>query len=61
MRELFFPTYGLLPRPVKFPKMPLCIPDFKIRIHVYYFGFHIEDMKLFIIELLMMKLHVHNM
>ena len=39
----YFPPYCLLPRPVKFLKMPLCIPDFKIRIHVYYFGFYNPD------------------
>jgi len=26
-RELLFPPYDLLPRPIKFSKMPLCIPD----------------------------------
>ena len=35
---LLFPPYGLLPYPVKFLKMPLCNSNFKIRIHVYYFG-----------------------
>ena len=34
-RDLLFPTYGLLARLVNFPKMPLCNPDFKIRIHVF--------------------------
>ena len=39
-RVLLFPSYGFLPHPVKFSKMLLCSPDFKIRIHVYYFGFY---------------------
>jgi len=41
--ELLFPPYGLLPRLVKFPKMPLCNPDFKIHIHVFYFRFYNPD------------------
>jgi len=43
LRELLFPPYDLLPRPVKFSKMLLCIPDFKIWIHDYYFGFYNLD------------------
>ena len=41
--ELLFSLYGLLLRPVNFPKMPLCNPDFKIRIHVCYFRFYNPD------------------